>query len=269
MASNPDKNVVNSLAKGFRVLEAFTSEEPELVLAEVARRANLDNATTFRLLNTLVMLGYVQKLEDSRKFRLTLKCLDLGFKAIARSDVRTQARPILRGLVGEVNEAASIGVLEDTEIVYIERMQAGMTRLGVDVRIGTRVPVHSTAIGHAIVGFLPRAEQERILAAAPRKKMTERTVTDVKALLQRLKQVRERGYAIADQENVTGLCVLAAPILDTDGFPVAGLSVAAPAFRMSAQAFEKAGAVPLLNAAQQLSRGLSASGGFALHSTHH
>ncbi len=62
---------------------------------------------------------------------------------------------------------------------------------------------------------------------------------------------------------------LAAPILDSDGFPVAGLSVAAPAFRMSAQAFEKAGAVPLLNAAQQLARGLNATGGFALHSTHH
>jgi IclR family pca regulon transcriptional regulator len=269
MPSGPDKNVVNSLAKGFRVLEAFTSEEPELVLAEVARRAGLDNATTFRLLNTLVMLGYVEKIGETRKFRLTLKCLDLGFSAIARSDLRTQARPILRGLVGEVNEAASIGVLEGVEVVYIERMQAGMTRLGVDVRIGSRVPVHSTAIGHAILGFLPRREQESILAAAPRRKMTERTVTDVKTLLRRLKQVRERGYAIADQENVTGLCVLAAPILDADNFPVAGLSVAAPAFRMSAQAFEKAGAAPLLSAAQQLSRGLNATGGFALHSNHH
>jgi len=262
------KNVVNSLAKGFRVLQAFTSDESELVLAEIARRAELDNATTFRLLNTLVMLGYVEKVPDSRRFRLTLKCLDLGFNAIARSDLRTQARPVLRGLVGEMNEAASIGVLEGAEVVYIERMQAGMTRLGVDVRIGSRVPVHSTAIGHAILGFLPRDEQERVLATAPRKKVTERTQTDIKTLLQRFRQVRARGYAISDQENVPGLCVLAAPILDTDGFPVAGLSVAAPAFRMSAKAFEKAGARPLLSAAQQLSRGLNASGGFAPHTTH-
>jgi len=268
ITKQPDKNVVNSLAKGFRVLEAFTSEEPELVQAEVARRAGLDNATTFRLLNTLVMLGYVAKLPDSRNFRLTLKCLNLGFNAIAHSDLRTQARPILRNLVGEMNEAASIGVLEGAEIVYIERMQAGMTRLGVNVRIGSRVPVHSTAIGHAILGFLPRAEQERILAAAPRKKVTEKTITDVKTLLQRFKQVRARGYAVSDQENVPGLCVLAAPILDADGLPMAGLSVAAPAFRMSAQAFEKAGAGPLLNAAQELSRGLNATGGFAPHSTH-
>jgi IclR family pca regulon transcriptional regulator len=262
------KNVVNSLGKGFRVLEAFTSEEPELVLAEVARRAELDNATTFRRLNTLVILGYVEKVPDTRHFRLTLKCLDLGFNAIARSDLRTQARPILRGLVGEMNEAASIGVLEGAEVVYIERMQAGMTRLGVNVRIGSRVPVHSTAIGHAILGFLAREDQERILAIAPSKKVTDRTVTDVKTLLQRFRRVRERGYAVSDQENVPGLCVLAAPILDSDGLPVAGLSVAAPAFRMPALAFEKAAAGPLLGAAQALSRGLSATGGFTIHSSH-
>ncbi|MBU6484304.1 MAG: IclR family transcriptional regulator [Betaproteobacteria bacterium] len=262
------KNVVQSLAKGFSVMEAFTSDEPELVLAEIARRAGLDNGTTFRLLNTLVMLGYVERVEGSRRFRLTLKCLELGFNAIARSDLRTRARPVLRGLVGEMNEAASIGVLEGAEVVYIERMQAGMTRLGVDVRIGSRVPVHSTAIGHAIVSFLPRDDQERILAAAPRRKVTDKTVTGVRSLLQRFKEVRARGYAVSDQENVPGLCVLAAPIVGADGLPIAGLSVAAPAFRMSAQAFAKAGAGPLLEAARVLSRGLNAAGGFALHSTH-
>ena len=263
-----DKNVVHSLAKGFRVLQAFTSEEPELVLAEVARRAELDNATAFRLLNTLVLLGYVDKVPGTRAFRLTLKCLDLGFNALARSDLRTLARPILRSLVGEVNEAASIGVLEGAEVVYIERMQAGMTRLGIDVRIGSRVPVHSTAIGQAILGFLPHEVQVQVLESAPRRKLTEKTVTDLNRLLQRLKRVRSRGYAVADQENVPGLLVLAAPVLDLDGFPVAGLSVAAPAFRMSLDAFEAAGAAPLQRAAQELSRALQATGGFALHASH-
>jgi IclR family pca regulon transcriptional regulator len=240
ITKQPDKNVVNSLAKGFRVLEAFTSEEPELVQAEVARRAELDNATTFRLLNTLVMLGYVAKLPDSRNFRLTLKCLDLGFNAIAHSELRTQARPILRNLVGEMNEAASIGVLEGAEIVYIERMQAGMTRLGVNVRIGSRVPVHSTAIGHAILGFLPRAEQERILAPHRAKKVTEKTITDVRHCCS-AQQVRARGCACLIRELRATMRVGRAN-LDADGLPMAGLSVAAPRFRMSAQAFEKAGA---------------------------
>jgi hypothetical protein len=66
---NP-KNVVQSLAKGFRVLEAFTAADPELTLAQVARRAAMDNATAFRLLNTLVMLGYVARIAGTRNFRL-------------------------------------------------------------------------------------------------------------------------------------------------------------------------------------------------------
>lgn len=264
----PDKNVVHSLAKGFRVLEAFTSDTPELVLAEVARRAGIDNATAFRLLNTLAMLGYVGKVPGTRAFRLTLKCLDLGFNAIAHADLRTLARPILRNLVGEVNEAASIGVLEGADVVYVERIQAGMTRLGVEIRIGARVPVYSTAIGRAILAFLPRETQIHTLNARPRVKLTEHTPTDLDTLLARLEQVRVRGYALSDQETVSGLRVLSAPVLDLDGAPVAGLSVAAPALRMSLTEFEQAASGPVVAAAQALARALHASGGVAVQTRH-
>jgi IclR family pca regulon transcriptional regulator len=260
-----NKNQVHSLAKGLRVLMAFTSEEPELVIADVARRAELDNATAFRLLNTLVLLGFVEKIPETRRFRLTLKCLDLGFNAIARSDLRTLSRPILRNLVGETSEAASLGVLDENQIVYVERIQAGLARLGVDVRIGSRVSVHSTAIGHAILAFLSREEQVQILEARPREKLTERTIVDLEKLLQRLKQVRARGYAVSDQENVSGLCVLSAPVFDTDGYPVAAISVAAPTMRTTIANFEKIVVAPLLNAAAALSRALEATGGAAHH----
>ena len=70
MAAAPDKNVVRSLAKGFRVLEAFTAERTEMGLAEVARAADIDNATAFRFLNTLVQLGYVEKIPEAKRFRL-------------------------------------------------------------------------------------------------------------------------------------------------------------------------------------------------------
>ncbi len=262
-----DKNVVLSLAKGFRVLEAFTADAPELALAQVARRAGLSNAVAFRLLNTLVMLGYVERVEGTRAFRLTLKCLDLGFHAIARADLRSAARPVLRRLVGEVNEAASIGVLEAAEILYVERIQAGLTRLGVEVRIGTRVPAYCTAIGHAILAFLPRAEQVRVLEARERVKLTEHTETNLDALLARLETVRARGYALSEQETVAGLRVLSAPVLDADGAPVAGLSVAAPALRMPRAAFEAAAAAPVMQAAAALSRALQASGGFAVQTS--
>jgi IclR family pca regulon transcriptional regulator len=188
--------------------------------------------------------------------------LDLGFNAIARSDLRTRARPILRSLVGEINEAASIGVLDGSDVIYVERIQAGLTRLGVDIRIGSRVPAYSSAIGHAILAWLSRPMQVSILQSQPRKQLTATTQTDLGVLLERLERVKQRGYAVSDQETVSGLYVLAAPILDIDGVALAGLSIAAPAFQTNLVDFEAAGARPLVQAAQALSRALQSSGGF-------
>jgi IclR family pca regulon transcriptional regulator len=261
-AKDADKNTVHSLAKGFRILEAFTAQEPELTLADVARKAGVDNATAFRFLNTLVQTGYVERVPDARLFRLTTKVLDLGFNAIAHSDLRTQARPFLRNLVGEMNEAASVGVLDGFNVIYIERIQAGLARLGVDTRIGSRVPAYATAIGHAILAWLPRTAQIAILEAQPRPRLTATTQTKLDALLERFVEVKARGYAVSDQETVPGLYVLAAPILDSDGVPLAGISIAAPAIQTSLKDFESAGAKPVVQAARALSRALHASGGF-------
>ncbi len=262
-ANAADKNVVQSLAKGFRVLAAFTADRPELALAECARAAELDNATAFRLLNTLVQLGYVEKIPGTKKFRLTLKCLGLGFNAIARTDLRSLARPLLRGIVGQGIEAASVGVPDWPDMVYVERVQAGLVRLGIEVRIGSRVPVHSSAIGQAVLAFLPPETQRSVLAAAPRQKLTPHTITDIDALLHRLAAVRAQGVALSDQENVSGLRVLAAPVLDADGVPIAALSAASPAFAMSLAEFEAAARTPVAEAARTLSRALHAAGSVA------
>jgi IclR family pca regulon transcriptional regulator len=258
-----EKNTVQSLAKGFRVLQAFTSEQPELTLAEVARAASVDNATAFRFLNTLVQLGYVEKVEGTRHFRLTLKCLDLGFNAIARADLRTLARPFLRDLVGAEIEAASIGVPDGPDIVYVERVQAGLARLGIEVRIGSRVPAYSTAIGQVTLAWLDRDTQIRLLEARPRERLTPTTLTDLHALLQRLDRVRAQGFALSDQENVSGVRVLAAPVLDADGIAIAGVSVATPAPAMPLSAFEAVARAPVIAAAANLSRALQAAGTFA------
>lgn len=257
------KNTVQSLAKGFKVLQAFTAQEPELTMAEVARKAGLDNATAFRFLNTLVGLGYVDKVDKSRLFRLSLNVLDLGFHAIARSDLRTLARPVLRGLVGEVNEAASIGVLDGSSVVYVERVQAGLTQLGVDVRIGSRVAAYSSAVGQAILAWLPQDQQVKVLRGQPLVKLTETTLTDIDALLERLAQIRALGYAVSNQETVAGLYVMAAPVLDIDGLPVASLSVAAPAHRSTLRQFEENTIAGVVAAAGQLSKSLQATGGYA------
>jgi len=263
ISDNP-KNVVQSLAKGFRVLEAFSPAEPELTMAEVARRAGVDNATAFRLLNTLVMLGYVARTPGGRGFRLSLKVLDLGFNAIARMELRERVRPVLRSLVGEVNEAASVAVLDGAEMVYIERVQAGMVRLGVDVRVGSRIPAYCSAVGMAVLAWLPKSEQTRIIGLMPRVKLTERTVTDVKEIAARLAKVHKAGYVLADQEITSGLRALAAPVLDVDSHPIAAVSVVAPVLRMPLDAFLKLAVAPVLEAARTISKAMQAGGATAL-----
>lgn len=260
-----EKNIVKSVTKAFAILHAFGPNASELVLADIARAAGLDNATTFRFLNTLVMLGYVERVGDTRRFRLTLKCLDLGFHAIARSDLRGLARPLLRDIVGDSIEAASIGVLDGNKVVYIERIQAGIERLGVDVRIGNRIPVYSSALGRAILSQMSLEDQRKILASDPPKRLTDHTIVDTDAILAEIAKAKKQGYAISDQETIGGVRVLAAPITDVDGIPIAALSATAPSFGHTLEEFIAKARDVTCNAAAQLSLAVRAAGGMAAH----
>lgn len=258
-ASN-SKNTVQSLAKGFRVLETFSATETEFTLTEIANRTGLDSGTVFRMVNTLVSLDYLQIVSNTRKFRLSLKVLDLGFNAIARTDLRTVARPILRSLVSEIIEAASLAALDGAEMVYLERVQAGLARLGVDVRIGTRLPAYYTAMGHAVLAFLPHEIVQRVLDMQERIKLTANTPVTIDEISRRLAKVRRAGYAVADPKVVVGLRVLAVPVLDLDGQSIAAISAAAPAMNISLKQFTQKTAEPVMEAAREMGKALQASG---------
>ncbi|HZT39121.1 MAG TPA: IclR family transcriptional regulator [Bryobacteraceae bacterium] len=257
------KSMVLSLAKGFRVLEVFSAEEPQLTLSQIATRAALDPGTAFRLVKTLVMLGYLQPAEG-KSYRLGWKILDLGFNAFGRMDLHTIARPILRSLVGSVNEAASIGVLDGPDVVYVERVQSGLGRLGVTQRIGARVPAYCTAIGHAILAYLPFEQRVGLLNARERVKLTPNTPVSLPEIEARLERVRALGYAVSDQDTVMGVRVIAAPILDPDQQPWAAVSAAAPWMTCSLEEFIRHTAGAVLSAAQTLTRVLRISGSTAI-----
>lgn len=254
------KNQVNSLVKGLRVLEAFSADQPEMTLSEVAQAAELDPGTSFRMLNTLMTAGYVARVEGSKRFRLTMKVTDLGFHAIARMDLREVARPILRSLVGEISEAASLGVIEGGDVLYVERVRAGIARLGVDIRIGTTIPAATSAIGHAMLAFMPDDEIARVIATPPRPgDMLIRDI-DKSKLEAGLMEAREQGYVVRDSPFTSGLRVLAVPVRDRDGYAVAAVSVAAPAARASLGEVRTRLLEPVRIAASDIGRSLLASG---------
>jgi IclR family pca regulon transcriptional regulator len=253
------KSSVQSLGKAFRLLEAIAAAEGDLTLSEIAAASELDPGTTHRMLNTMVDLGYVER-ADGKRFALSLKVLDLGFRAIGRRDMRSIARPILRSLVGEVSEAASLGVLSGSDVLYVERVRAGITRLGVDIRIGTLIPAVSSVIGWSILAFLPEAERDGVLRMESRQREFQE-VTKLPDLRDILKDVRKQGYALSGSHVSNGLVVLAAPVCDEDGYPIAAISVAAPTLRMNLDELKARALVSVEAAAKSIGRGLSASGG--------
>jgi IclR family pca regulon transcriptional regulator len=257
-ADNP-KNVVQSAAKVFAVLKAFTPEAPELTLAEIAARAGTDRGTAFRLIHTLEALGYLRAVPESRRFRLTLQCLELGFAALTARGLPDHAAPLLREMVPEAGDAASLGTVEGGDVVYLARVQKGLERHGVVRQPGTRVGAYATALGHAILAFLPREEQVAQLERRPRVMLSERTVTDLEALLARLEQVRAQGYAVSDGENAYGLRTVAAPILDASGHPFAGVSLTIDASRAPLDSFVAQGLPRLHRVVAELTEALRLS----------
>jgi IclR family pca regulon transcriptional regulator len=248
---NP-KNYVASVGKAFAVLRSFTSEAFELTLSEVAARADLDRGTAFRLIQTLIELGYLQPVPQSRRFRLGLACLDLGYTVLSHGSLRAIVEPLLRDLVPEVGDAASLGILDGGDVIYLARVGAGLDRHKMDRRPGSRIPAYSAALGHVMLAHLARDEQIERLEARPRVKLSERTLTDLDALLARLDLVRKKGHAVSDGENAYGLRTLATPIFDAQGVVIGGLSVTIDAMRMDMPAFRDQALPRLMQVTRQV-----------------
>ncbi|CAH2603163.1 Helix-turn-helix domain-containing protein [Rhodovastum atsumiense] len=247
------KNLVQSAAKVFAVLRAFDPTLPELTISEVAARAGLDRGTAFRLIHTLVSLGYLCAVPTSKRFRLTLKCLELGYLALASQDLPAHAAPLLRECVPALADAGSLAILDGPDVVYLERVQSGQMRQDIDRRPGRRIPVYAAAIGQVQLAYLPQPRQVALLESVERVKLSERTLTDLDALLARLRDIRARGYAVSDGENAYGLRTVAAPVLDATGSPIAGISFTIDAARAPLAEFVAAA----LPAAQRIAGELS------------
>jgi IclR family pca regulon transcriptional regulator len=238
------KSAVQSIAKAFRVLQAFAGSQTQLTITDVANAAGLDRGTAFRLIHTLVSLGYVASVPDSRRFRLTLKCLDLGYSALASGGLKAQTAPLLQELVPGHADAASLGMLDGPDVVYVERVQIDMGRLGMDRRSGSRTGAYAAALGHVLLAWHTPAGARAVLESGERVRLSERTLVDIDMLLERLAAVRARGYAVSD---------IAAPVFGPDQVPVAGISLTVRNERADLAPFIEHALPPLLEVTQALS----------------
>jgi IclR family pca regulon transcriptional regulator len=223
-----DKEFMTTLAKGLAVLGAFGKERTTMTLSEAAGAVNLSRATARRVLHTLTRLGYVE--QSGRNFSLSATILRLGFAYLATQSWIERALPLLRELSERVHESCSASILEETEIVYVARVPARRI-MSMAVTVGSRLPAFHTAMGRVQLGFLDDDEIWRRLKSVRIEPLTPYTITDLQALLDRIRADHEQGFSIVDEELERGLRALAVPLVDRQGEVVAGLSLSTHASR--------------------------------------
>ncbi len=223
---------VASLSKGLNVIKSFSAEAPSLTLSQVAERTGLSRAAARRFLLTLAELGYAES--DGRRFRLTARVLELGFAYLSSLGLTEVITPVLKRVSEAVDESCSASVLDGAEVVYIARVQTHRI-MAVGLGVGARLPAYATSMGRVLLANVAEDKRERILDQIRMEKFTDRTVTDRDELTRILRQVREDGYCIVDQELEVGLRSLAVPLQDGHGRVRAAMNVSGHATRISVE----------------------------------
>jgi IclR family pca regulon transcriptional regulator len=220
----PSRYNVEALARGLDILGLFSPQNPSLSLIEVVSLLKLSKSTIFRLLSTLETMGYLDRDPGTRRYRPSIKILQLGYTVINSLEVRQVARPYLESLSREVEETVSLCVLDGSHVVYVDRVR-NQSIVGVLLKVGSRIPAHCATVGKVLLADLTPDELDRYFSGADLARCTSRTISDRDALLRELLKVRKKGYAICDGELAVGLRAAGAPIYNHEEKAVAAINV--------------------------------------------
>jgi IclR family pca regulon transcriptional regulator len=224
-----------SLERGLAILGCFTPKRPVLGIADIADDLGMSRSTTHRYVITLVALGYLEQ-GASRKYRLGLRVTDLGMSALNSTGLREHAHPYLDELRRRSSYTVSLGVLDDTDVLYVDRAQSfrrGKAQNGLDLQPGSRLPAHTTAMGKLLLANLPDEDQRSVLTSMKLTKRGPNTIASKKALREELDEVQEEGFAVNDEELAPGLFAIAAPVRNEARDVVAAVSLSAPSSMIS------------------------------------
>ncbi|WP_110206768.1 IclR family transcriptional regulator domain-containing protein [Nocardioides daejeonensis] len=236
------RDLVQSIERGFAVLLAFDEEMPTPTSAELAARTGLSRPAVRRILLTLQHLGYVRP--EQGHWTLTPRVLTIGQHFAATHSIVEIAQPHLQRLAELTHESASLGQLDGPHVIYVGRVHVRRV-MATSVDIGTRLPTHATAMGRVLLAWAEERAVEHALASVPLRQLTPRTVTDPVALRDLLHQVRIDGWAIVDSELEEGFLAAAVPVRDVQGEVVAALSHSTTRLRSSTKQIQT-GVVPQL-----------------------
>lgn len=221
----------SSLEKAILVLGKIAVSGRPVGLADLASEIDLPRPTIHRILHQLADMGLILRAPQKDRYHVGPTMMQLSALALASRNAHPPTRAVLQDLVDEIKETCNVGMLDQDEVVYIERVE-GISPLRLHLQVGSRVALHCTAIGKLLVAEQHKNVRTRILNAKPLKKFTENTLTDQDELEAEFAAIRANGYSYNNEEFELGLNGIAVPIRDARKKAVAALSIHAPLPRM-------------------------------------
>lgn len=219
-----------SLERGLAILSCFSSGRALIGVSELSRELELTRSTTHRYVATLARLGYLQQDATTRKYSLGPRVVELGFTAINSMELRHVAAPHLQRLCDETGHTVNMAILDDVDIVYVERFRAsrrGQNEIDLDLHVGSRLPAYCTSMGKILLAFLPDGDRDDVLSRIAFDRRGPNTLTSRAALLAELRRVRATGVAVNNEELAYGLRSVAVPVVAASGEVVAAVNLAA------------------------------------------
>lgn len=229
-----DKNYIAVTGKIFDVLKFLIDKGPKqepVAFAQMVKALPFSRTTIHRILYSLEKLGYVEKAEIAAHYRLATRFFEFTGLMVHYNYLQSICRSLMNELMDRHLESVNLGVLQNGQVVHIDVIQ-GRNALRVAAFTGERNPAHCTALGKAILAFLPESELNAILDKSVLDKRTPKTITQKSAFRAHLALVRQRGIAIDAEENLSGVTCIAAPIFNHSGRVVAAISLSGPTSRM-------------------------------------
>lgn len=229
MDKGKQPDAVSSVMKVFGILQAL-GEQKDIGITELSQRLMMSKSTTYRFLQTMKMLGFVDQEGEADKYSLTLKLFEVGAKSLEYVDIISLADKEMRYISDQTNEALHLGALDMDHIIYTHKIDSNYN-LRMQSRIGRRNPLYSTAIGKVLLADRTEKFVRETLKDVEFIKHTEKTHENVDQLLAELKIVKQQGYAEDNEEQEPGLRCIGAPVYDRFGHVIAGLSISFPTIR--------------------------------------
>jgi len=235
------------------VLNLFSFESPEWGVSEVAKTLGLPKSTTSEIIASLAAQGLLYRTNEGR-YRLGWRLFHLSQILLDNTDFCIEARKVMRELVERWGETSHLAVLDEGQVLYVEKLQGTPAVQILMSYVGARLPAHCSGVGKVL---LAHQECPAVLALLEQRGLhpfTPHTITSLDRLAEELEKVRKQGYAFDHEEVVLGLCCVAAPIFDLDGHMLAAISLSVPAYRFYPK--EDTYTMTIMKAAQRISEAL-------------